>query len=169
MLSGHLVASNHWRALEVVRTIDTRGLPEVPDLREAYELMRRGVTPARTCREDCLPGRDARRNNRPGPWGILDVMEDARCPQPSPPPPRRRTRPAVAAAAAPPADSGGHSLHEFWTARVAHPVDRDEIRPLHPDEHVSLPSVGGDGDTQRALDYGSGQTSQGLSCQAAAC
>jgi tetratricopeptide (TPR) repeat protein len=42
MLSGRLVASNHWRALEVVRTIEARGLPEAPDLREAYELMRRG-------------------------------------------------------------------------------------------------------------------------------
>jgi transcriptional regulator with XRE-family HTH domain len=42
MLSGRLVASNHWRALEVVRTIETRGLPEAMDLRETYELMRRG-------------------------------------------------------------------------------------------------------------------------------
>ncbi len=42
MLSGRLVASNHWRALEVVRTIEARGLPESSDLREAYELMRRG-------------------------------------------------------------------------------------------------------------------------------
>ncbi|MGH3838642.1 MAG: helix-turn-helix domain-containing protein [Pseudonocardiaceae bacterium] len=42
MLSGRLVASNHWRALEVVRSVEARGLPEAPDLREAYELMRRG-------------------------------------------------------------------------------------------------------------------------------
>jgi DNA-binding XRE family transcriptional regulator/tetratricopeptide (TPR) repeat protein len=41
MLSGRLVASNHWRALEVVRTIEARGLPESADLREAYQLMRR--------------------------------------------------------------------------------------------------------------------------------
>jgi tetratricopeptide (TPR) repeat protein len=41
MLSGRLVASNHWRALEVVQTIEARGLPEASDLREAYELMRR--------------------------------------------------------------------------------------------------------------------------------
>jgi hypothetical protein len=37
------VASNHWRALEVVRTVELRGLPEAPELREAYELMRRKV------------------------------------------------------------------------------------------------------------------------------
>ncbi len=43
MLSGRLVASNHWRALEVVRTVEARDLPEASDLREAYELMRRGV------------------------------------------------------------------------------------------------------------------------------
>jgi transcriptional regulator with XRE-family HTH domain len=42
MLSGRLVASNHWRALEVVRTVEARGLLEAPDLREAYELMRQG-------------------------------------------------------------------------------------------------------------------------------
>ncbi len=40
MLSGRLVASNHWRAREVVRTIEGRGLPEAADLRESYELMR---------------------------------------------------------------------------------------------------------------------------------
>jgi hypothetical protein len=45
MLSGRLVASNHWRALEVVRTIETRGLPEAVNLRETYELMRRGDDP----------------------------------------------------------------------------------------------------------------------------
>lgn len=42
MVSGRLVASNHWRALEVVRTVEGRGLPEASDLREVYELMRRG-------------------------------------------------------------------------------------------------------------------------------
>lgn len=42
MLSGRLVASNHWRALEVVCTVEDRGLPEASDLREAYQLMRRG-------------------------------------------------------------------------------------------------------------------------------
>jgi DNA-binding XRE family transcriptional regulator/chorismate mutase len=42
MLSGRLVASNHWRAREVVRTVEARGLPAASDLREAYELMRRG-------------------------------------------------------------------------------------------------------------------------------
>lgn len=42
MLSGRLVPSNHWRALEVVKAIEAHGLPEAPDLREAYEVMRRG-------------------------------------------------------------------------------------------------------------------------------
>jgi tetratricopeptide (TPR) repeat protein len=42
MLSGRLVASNHWRALEVIRAIEARGLPEAADLQEAYQLMRRG-------------------------------------------------------------------------------------------------------------------------------
>jgi tetratricopeptide (TPR) repeat protein len=41
MLSGRLVASNHWRALEVVQAIEARSLPEASDLREVYELMRR--------------------------------------------------------------------------------------------------------------------------------
>ncbi|MGH3941559.1 MAG: helix-turn-helix domain-containing protein [Pseudonocardiaceae bacterium] len=41
ILSGRLVASNHWRALEVIRTVEARGVPEATDLREAYELMRR--------------------------------------------------------------------------------------------------------------------------------
>jgi hypothetical protein len=44
MLSGCLVASNHWRALEVVHAVEARGLPEASDLREAYELMRRTPT-----------------------------------------------------------------------------------------------------------------------------
>jgi hypothetical protein len=42
MLSGRLVASSHWRALEVIRAIEARGLPEAADLQEAYQLMRRG-------------------------------------------------------------------------------------------------------------------------------
>lgn len=42
VLSGRLVASNHWRALEIIRTVEARGVPEVTDLREAYESMRRG-------------------------------------------------------------------------------------------------------------------------------
>jgi len=42
MLSGRLVASNHWRALEVIRAIEARSSPEAADLREAYQLMRRG-------------------------------------------------------------------------------------------------------------------------------
>jgi transcriptional regulator with XRE-family HTH domain len=40
--SGKVVPSNHWRALEVVRAVEARGLPESADLREAYEQMRRG-------------------------------------------------------------------------------------------------------------------------------
>lgn len=40
MLSGRLVPSNHWRALEVVKAIEARDLPEAADLREAYEMMR---------------------------------------------------------------------------------------------------------------------------------
>jgi tetratricopeptide (TPR) repeat protein len=42
--SGRVVPSNHWRALEVVRAVETRGLPEGKDLREAYETLRRGWT-----------------------------------------------------------------------------------------------------------------------------
>ncbi len=47
MLSGRLVASNHWRALEVVHAIESQGLPEAVDLRETYELMKRGNDPVR--------------------------------------------------------------------------------------------------------------------------
>jgi transcriptional regulator with XRE-family HTH domain len=36
ILSGRVVPSNHWRALEVVKAVETRKLPEAPDLREAY-------------------------------------------------------------------------------------------------------------------------------------
>lgn len=35
--SGRVVPSNHWRALEVVKAVERRGLPEATDLREAYE------------------------------------------------------------------------------------------------------------------------------------
>jgi Helix-turn-helix domain len=34
--SGHIAPSNHWRAAEVVATAQSRGLPEAPDLREAF-------------------------------------------------------------------------------------------------------------------------------------
>ncbi|MPZ86299.1 MAG: helix-turn-helix domain-containing protein [Actinophytocola sp.] len=42
MLSGRVVPSNHWRAAEVVKAVETRQLPEARDLREAYEELRRG-------------------------------------------------------------------------------------------------------------------------------
>lgn len=41
MLSGRIVPSNHWRALEVVTAVEARQLPEASDLREAYQGMRR--------------------------------------------------------------------------------------------------------------------------------
>lgn len=34
--SGYVVPSNHWRALEVVRTVEDHDLPEAADLREVY-------------------------------------------------------------------------------------------------------------------------------------
>jgi hypothetical protein len=37
ILSGRVVPSNHWRALEVVRAVEARQLPESADLREAYQ------------------------------------------------------------------------------------------------------------------------------------
>ncbi|MFJ4705285.1 helix-turn-helix domain-containing protein [Streptomyces anulatus] len=37
ILSGRIVPSNHWRALEVVRAVERRQLPEAADLREAYQ------------------------------------------------------------------------------------------------------------------------------------
>ncbi|KAK1179513.1 helix-turn-helix transcriptional regulator [Streptomyces sp. NBS 14/10] len=37
ILRGRVVPSNHWRALEVVKAVEARRLPEAPDLREAYE------------------------------------------------------------------------------------------------------------------------------------
>ncbi|MGH3932704.1 MAG: transcriptional regulator [Pseudonocardiaceae bacterium] len=41
MLSGMVVPSNHWRALEIVRAIESRKLLEARDLRDAYEQLRR--------------------------------------------------------------------------------------------------------------------------------
>jgi transcriptional regulator with XRE-family HTH domain len=47
ILSGRIVPSNHWRALEVVAAVEELGLPDARDLREAYETLRRGgITPA---------------------------------------------------------------------------------------------------------------------------
>ncbi|MGY5132882.1 helix-turn-helix domain-containing protein [Streptomyces nigrescens] len=37
ILSGRIVPSNHWRALEVVKAVETRQLPEASELREAYQ------------------------------------------------------------------------------------------------------------------------------------
>ncbi|WP_308437029.1 hypothetical protein [Streptomyces olivaceoviridis] len=37
ILSGRVVPSNHWRALEVVKAVEARKLPESADLREAYQ------------------------------------------------------------------------------------------------------------------------------------
>ncbi|HEY5834573.1 helix-turn-helix domain-containing protein [Streptomyces sp.] len=37
ILSGRVVPSNHWRALEVVSAVEAKKLPEASDLREAYE------------------------------------------------------------------------------------------------------------------------------------
>ncbi|SED07002.1 DNA-binding transcriptional regulator, XRE-family HTH domain [Streptomyces sp. 2224.1] len=37
ILSGRIVPSNHWRALEVVMAVERRQLPEASDLREAYQ------------------------------------------------------------------------------------------------------------------------------------
>ncbi|MGF1647292.1 MAG: hypothetical protein ACFCVF_10305, partial [Kineosporiaceae bacterium] len=42
ILSGRIVPSSHWRAAEVVHVITARDLPEAPDLRAAYEALRRG-------------------------------------------------------------------------------------------------------------------------------
>jgi hypothetical protein len=38
--SGRLVPSNFWRAKEVIRAIDARGVPEDVELRDAYESLR---------------------------------------------------------------------------------------------------------------------------------
>jgi hypothetical protein len=40
IVSGHVAPSNHWRAAEVVRAAESRGLPEAPALREAFTTMR---------------------------------------------------------------------------------------------------------------------------------
>ncbi|MET8677741.1 helix-turn-helix domain-containing protein [Streptomyces sp. NPDC004647] len=40
ILSGRVVPSNHWRALEVVKAVEARQLPEASDLREAYQGLR---------------------------------------------------------------------------------------------------------------------------------
>lgn len=46
IVSGRLVPSNHWRALEVVNAVAERALPEATDLRDAYEALHRGeLTP----------------------------------------------------------------------------------------------------------------------------
>ncbi|MFJ3619602.1 helix-turn-helix domain-containing protein [Streptomyces iakyrus] len=37
ILSGKVVPSNHWRALEVVKAVEAKQLPESTDLREAYQ------------------------------------------------------------------------------------------------------------------------------------
>ncbi|MCZ4510268.1 helix-turn-helix transcriptional regulator [Streptomyces sp. ActVer] len=37
ILSGRVVPSNHWRALEVVKAVEAKQLPESTDLREAYQ------------------------------------------------------------------------------------------------------------------------------------
>ncbi|WP_188284511.1 helix-turn-helix transcriptional regulator [Streptomyces sp. CBMA29] len=40
IMSGRVVPSNHWRALEVVDSVEAKQLPEAADLREAYEGLR---------------------------------------------------------------------------------------------------------------------------------
>ncbi|GIH13076.1 hypothetical protein [Rugosimonospora africana] len=46
ILSGRIVPSNHWRALEVVSALEAAGLPEAAQVRDAYEALRRGeLTP----------------------------------------------------------------------------------------------------------------------------
>ncbi|MGP3979288.1 helix-turn-helix transcriptional regulator [Streptomyces sp. 8N114] len=40
ILSGRVVPSNHWRALEVVRAVEGKRLPEAVELREAYQDMK---------------------------------------------------------------------------------------------------------------------------------
>lgn len=40
ILSGRVVPSNHWRALEVVKAVEARQLPEGSDLREAYQTLK---------------------------------------------------------------------------------------------------------------------------------
>jgi transcriptional regulator with XRE-family HTH domain len=38
--SGRVVPSNHWRALEVVKAVEAKQLPEATDLREAYQFLK---------------------------------------------------------------------------------------------------------------------------------
>ncbi len=45
--SGKVVPANYWRAAEVVHAVEARDLPEAPELREAYEAMRRAGAPGR--------------------------------------------------------------------------------------------------------------------------
>ncbi|QIK09398.1 helix-turn-helix domain-containing protein [Streptomyces sp. ID38640] len=40
ILSGRVVPSNHWRALEVVKAVEARQLPEASDLRDAYQTLK---------------------------------------------------------------------------------------------------------------------------------
>ncbi|MFX4291602.1 helix-turn-helix transcriptional regulator [Streptomyces bohaiensis] len=40
ILSGRIVPSNHWRALEIVTSVESRNLPEAAELRDAYEEMK---------------------------------------------------------------------------------------------------------------------------------
>lgn len=44
--SGRVVPSNHWRAAEVVKAVESERLPEASDLREAYEAMRASANTA---------------------------------------------------------------------------------------------------------------------------
>jgi tetratricopeptide (TPR) repeat protein len=48
ILSGRIVPSNHWRALEVVTAVEHLALPEAADLRGAYEVLCSGGIPAPT-------------------------------------------------------------------------------------------------------------------------
>jgi len=41
IVSGHVAPSNYWRAAEVVRAAESRGLPELQTLRDAYATMRK--------------------------------------------------------------------------------------------------------------------------------
>ena len=41
LASGYVAPSNRWRALEVIRAVEQRSLPEAHDLREAYEDLRK--------------------------------------------------------------------------------------------------------------------------------
>ncbi|WP_030781767.1 helix-turn-helix domain-containing protein [Streptomyces sp. NRRL S-920] len=45
ILSGRVVPSNRWRALEVVRAVEDRDISDARDLREAYEGMRPAIGP----------------------------------------------------------------------------------------------------------------------------